>query len=137
MANYDDVDLWVYGPGEAHPVGYSDKNGIHMDLVRDDIPELYDHAPAHFENVISRGIWPGEYVINAHLYAGITYPVQVTIMVDINMPDEKATRHLLQRTATLLGPGDEITVLRFFLMKNGTIEPGSVNHVFQPLRSAG
>ncbi|RVC14735.1 hypothetical protein EN884_16150, partial [Mesorhizobium sp. M7A.F.Ca.AU.001.01.1.1] len=32
-----DVDLWVDGPGELVPVGYSNKGGLLWNLLRDDL----------------------------------------------------------------------------------------------------
>ena len=133
----NDVDCWVLGPEEPHAVGYSAKSGVNLDLLRDDLG-LDPTEPFHFETVISRGIIPGEYVINAHLYRGAgKLPVPLILEVDMNDGlDGHATRTLLKAEATLDHEGEERTLIRFVLSKDGNIVPGSVSHLFKPLREA-
>lgn len=132
-----DVDLWMLGPGEVHAVGYSAKSGAHLDLLRDDLGELQP-LPMHYENAVTRGLTPGEYTVNLHLYnlRGGKLPVTVIVEIDVTPRPDEPTTMLFTRTVTLLEAGDEITVVDFVLTKDGTIEPGSINHVFRPLRSA-
>ena len=51
-----DVDLWVQAPGDV-PVGYSNKGGVIMNLLRDDLG-TNDPTPLRYENQFSRGVPP-------------------------------------------------------------------------------
>jgi len=133
----NDVDLWVTNNSEPHAVGYSAKSGVNLDLLWDDLG-LGANCPMHSETTISRGIIPGEYVINAHLYRGAgTLPVPVTLEVDMNDGlNGHATRTLLKVQDVLTYEGEERTLARFTLDSDGNIVPGSLNHLFKPLREA-
>src|SRR5262245_62824897 len=61
-----DVDLWVQAPGDV-PVGYSNKSGVMLNLVRDDLGKGGDPNSMHYEASYGRGHLPGEYVVNAML----------------------------------------------------------------------
>src|SRR5919106_1376987 len=71
-----DVDLWVEAPGDI-PVGYSNKGGAIFNLLRDDLGQRADATDLNYEVTYSRGIPPGEYTINVHLYrnAGAVLPI--------------------------------------------------------------
>jgi hypothetical protein len=45
-------------------------------------------------------------------------------------------RVLVTTAVTLIHQGQELTAIRFYLEKDGTIRPGSMHRVFKPLRSA-
>src|SRR3954449_10897951 len=62
-----DVGLWVQAPGDV-PVGYSNKGGAVFNLLRDDLGLVLDLSGRNFETAYSRGIVPGEYTVNAHLF---------------------------------------------------------------------
>ena len=62
-----DVDLWVQAPGDM-PVGYSNKGGAVFNLLRDDLGQQLDLSGLNYESSYSRGIVPGEYTVNLHLY---------------------------------------------------------------------
>ena len=62
-----DVDLWVQAPGDV-PVGYSNKGGAVFNLLRDDLGQQLDLSGLNYETAYSRGIVPGEYTVNLHLY---------------------------------------------------------------------
>src|SRR6202521_4580652 len=59
-----DVDLWVQAPGDV-PVGYSNKSGIIFNLLRDDLGHSGDPVSMNYEIAYGRGLWPGEYTVNA------------------------------------------------------------------------
>jgi hypothetical protein len=40
-----DIDMWITGPGEKAPVGYSNKSGVLFNLLRDDLGRSYDPNP--------------------------------------------------------------------------------------------
>lgn len=135
VSNMSDVDLWSKAPDEIEPVGYSDPQGRHFSLTHDDRPLLNPTEFGHFEIATWRGIFPGEYIENVHLYGPVQTPVPVQMTVDCTLPNGSRV-HLLDRTVTLTDPGEEQTVLRFVLTKDCGIEQGSVDHVFVPLRTA-
>ena len=66
-----DVDLWVEAPGDI-PVGYSNKGGVIFNLLRDDLGKRADATGMNYEVSYSRGIVPGEYTVNLHLYRNVT-----------------------------------------------------------------
>jgi hypothetical protein len=131
-----DVDLWVEGPGDV-PVGYSNKNGIIFNLVRDDLGHAAEPIPMNFEVAYARGFWPGEYVVNAHLYRSMDhrFPIEVTAMVTVTGTDG-VSRKLLQSKAELTYVGQESTIFRFKLDEKGAMVAGSLNRIHKPLRAA-
>jgi hypothetical protein len=52
-----DIDLWVTGPGEIRPVGYSNKGGVLFNLLRDDLGHMPDATPLNYENAYSAASW--------------------------------------------------------------------------------
>ena len=74
-----DVDLWVQAPGDV-PVGYSNKGGAIFNLLRDDLGRVGDPTNQNYEISFSRGLPPGEYTANVHLYRNPSgQPVDVTL----------------------------------------------------------
>jgi hypothetical protein len=132
-----DVDLWVRAPGDV-PVGYSNKGGLIFNLLRDDLGKVADPTDLNYEVAYSRGIPPGEYAVNLHLYrnsAG-TYPVPVKVTVSSRSGPNGPTRHLVQTRADLVREGQELTAFRFKLTEQGELVPGSIHNLFAELRSA-
>jgi len=131
-----DVDLWVEGPGDV-PVGYSNKSGIIFNLVRDDLGHAAEPIPMNYEVAYARGFWPGEYVVNAHLYRSMDhrFPIEVTVMVTVTGTDG-VSRKLLQSKAELTYVGQESTIFRFKLDEKGAMVAGSLNRIHKPLRAA-
>jgi hypothetical protein len=131
-----DVDLWVQAPGDV-PVGYSNKGGRIFNLLRDDLGLRNDATGLNYESSFSRGIVPGEYTVNVHLYrdsAGV-YPVPVTVVTSVNRPKQEHTQQLLASKVELSREGEETTVYRFQLTKTGELVPGSVYSLFKELRT--
>ena len=62
-----DLDLWVKGPNDG-AVGYSKPSGLVFNLLRDDRGLVGDHTPLNYEISFTRGIIPGEYQANVHLF---------------------------------------------------------------------
>ena len=62
-----DIDLWVQAPGDV-PVGYSARGGAVFNLLRDDLGIRADVTGLNYETSYWRGILPGEYTVNLHLY---------------------------------------------------------------------
>lgn len=132
-----DIDLWVSGPGEMNPVGYSNKGGVLFNLLRDDLGHLPDATALNYENAYSRGLLEGEYIVNAHCYRCPVVPQRVHVEVSVN--DGKAgkgSRRIATASLTLTANGQEKTALRFKLSAAGTLVPDSLNSVFRPLRAS-
>lgn len=133
-----DVDLWVDGPGELTPVGYSNKGGLLWNLLRDDLGSQPDATDMNYENAYTRGIVPGEYTINVHCYRCPVVPIDVAMEVSVNTgePGKSSLKPLVNTVTKLVTEGQERTAIRFTLRDDGTIEPGSMHSVAKKLRSA-
>jgi hypothetical protein len=132
-----DVDLWVQAPGDV-PVGYSNKSGLIFNLLRDDLGSQADPTEVNFETSFSRGIPPGEYTVNVHLFRNLenTYPINVRVVVRVKTDNESGARPIAATTVRLDREGQELTAFRFRLTEKGELVPNSMNSVFKPLRSA-
>lgn len=134
-----DVDLWVIAPGDV-PVGYSNKSGKIFSLLRDDLGRIMDITNVNMEFAYSRGMPPGEYVINVHLYRTnlAPLPIEATIQVrltnTIGNPDGQMSQVASARVK-LSTEGEEVTALRFRLDEKGSVVPGSIHNMPLPLRS--
>jgi hypothetical protein len=131
-----DVDLWVQAPGDV-PVGYSNKGGAIFNLLRDDLGRVGDPTNQNYEISFSRGLPPGEYTANVHLYRNPSgQPVDVTMAVSVKANVQSSARPLLSTKMTLRREGEELTGFRFTLDQDGRVQAGSVHNLFKPLRSA-
>ena len=131
-----DVDLWVQAPGDV-PVGYSNKGGAVFNLLRDDLGQQLDLSGLNYESSYARGIVPGEYTVNVHLYrnrAGVAL-VPVTVVVSTKARSADPSRQVLMTKLELDHEGQERTVFRFRLSERGDLVPGSVTSLQRPLRS--
>jgi hypothetical protein len=131
-----DVDLWVQAPGDV-PVGYSNKAGMIFNLLRDDLGHSGDPVSMNYEISYGRGLWPGEYTVNAHLYRSADghFPVPVTAKVQVRSSDG-IVKNLLQSSVQLDHVGQETTIFRFQLDDKGHLVAGSLNRIHKDLRSA-
>lgn len=131
-----DVDLWVEAPGDV-PVGYSNKGGAVFNLLRDDLGLVLDLSGRNFETAYSRGIVPGEYTVNAHLFRNRSPAavIPVNAIVSVREGKDGAMRQVLASHAELVRENQEITVFRFRLDEHGHLADGSVTSLFKPLRS--
>lgn len=132
-----DIDLWVTGPGEITPVGYSNKGGVLFNLLRDDLGRLPDATPLNYENAYSRGVVAGEYIVNIHCFRCPVLPQKVDVEISVNDGrSRKAMKPVATTSVELRSHGQEKTALRFRLDDKGRVEPASMNNVFRPLRAA-
>ena len=131
-----DVDLWVQAPGDV-PVGYSNKGGLIFNLLRDDLGRVGDPTDINYEIAFSRGIPPGEYTVNVHLFRNAegTLPVPVNAVVSVKPKPQAQARQILASKVALTRHGQELTVFRFTLDEEGALEPGSVHSLHKPLRN--
>ena len=131
-----DVDLWVQAPGDF-PVGYSNKGGVIFNLLRDDLGRRADATGMNYEVSYSRGIPPGEYTVNVHLYRNParSYPVPVTVVTSVKKTAKESAKQILASKVDLEREGEEATVFRFELDEAGNLLPGSVHSLQRKLRS--
>ncbi len=134
-----DVDTWVLGP-DGNAVGYSAKSSPLFNLLRDDLGQAGDIGPLNYEVLYSRGIVPGEVVVNLHLYRdnrakGATAPVEVFVVASVKTSPHQSAQPIVKATVTLRREGEEATCFRFRLDADGRLVPGSVNKVFKPVRT--
>lgn len=135
-----DIDLWVTGPGEPYPVGYSNKGGVLWNLLRDDLGSFPDLSGINMESSYSRGSPAGEYIVNLHCFRCSVLPQKVNVEVSSSKAvagAAKGTTLIATATVELKANGQERTALRFTLDGKGDLVPGSINSVFKELRAAG
>ena len=127
----DDIDSWLEAPMEQ-VMYYREKEVGLMHLDRDDLGNLNDRQnvpgvgmvnyPYNREITTIRGIMPGEYVFNVHLYRKVSkdssIPIPVTVILEKLNPQVKL---LYSKTVTLIDAWEEKTIIRFVLDVNGEI----------------
>lgn len=136
-AGNTDVDLWVTGPGEVGAVGYSNKNGLLWNLLRDDLGTSPDATSLNYENAYTRGILPGEYIVNVHCYRCPVLPINVEVEISIknDMGDKSGMKILATTVVPIKKDKTEHTAIRFKLDDAGNVVPNTMNNVYKPLRS--
>ncbi len=123
----EDVDLYVEDPlGEL--VWFRNREAGLMHLDRDDLGQLNDAIevagrrvinPINQETVSIRGIVPGEYVVNLHLYrAAGAGPVPATVKVEKLNP---SVQLVFYGPVALTEQGDERTAVRFLVGGDGRV----------------
>ena len=130
-----DIDLWVQAPGDV-PVGYSNKSGVIFNLLRDDLGRNADPTQLNYEVSYSRGVPPGEYAVNLHMYRNKSKvsPVKVTVVTSVKKPNSEWAKQILTSSIDMMAENQETTVYRFKLTETGELVPGSVNSLPKPLR---
>ena len=133
-----DVDLWVMGPGDR-PVGYSRKNGVAFDLLRDDLGLDRDLTNLNYEFAFSHGAPAGEYIVNLHLFrlGNDPPPITVSVVISLRNAATGTLTKITSRQVTLRREGGEVTVQRFRLDAQGSLVPGSLNQLPRHLRNLG
>ena len=132
-----DLDLWVKAP-EDIPVGYSNRGGLFFNLLRDDLGIYKDPTPINYEVAYSRGINPGEHIVNLHLYReDLTAfkPFEAQVVVTVVNPQTKIRQQILESTVLLDEIGKELTIFRFKLDEEGNLNQDSINNEYVQLRS--
>jgi hypothetical protein len=130
-----DIDLWDQAPGDV-PVGYSNKSGVIFNLLRDDLGRNADPTQLNYEVSYGRGVPPGEYTVNLHMYRNKAKvaPVKVTVVTSVKKPNAESAKQVLTSSIDLMAENQETTVYRFKLTEAGELVPGSVNSLPKPLR---
>ncbi|PIR69456.1 MAG: hypothetical protein COU47_02660 [Candidatus Niyogibacteria bacterium CG10_big_fil_rev_8_21_14_0_10_46_36] len=124
----DDVDTYVKDPKD-HIVYFKRREDGFMYLTRDDLGQRNDRVrkengeivmvKKNEERVLFRGIVPGEYVVNVHMYFKKSFsPVSVTITL---FKLEGSDTEVISNTVLLKHNGDEKTAFRFTLDENGNV----------------
>ena len=125
----DDIDSWLEDPMEQ-VMYYREKEVGLMHLDRDDLGNLNDRQnvpgvgmvnyPYNREITTIRGIMPGEYVFNVHLYRKTSKAssIPVTVILEKLNPQVKL---LYSKTVTLSDYWEEKTIIRFVLNVDGEI----------------
>ncbi len=128
-----DVDLWVKAPREL-PVGFWNQGGPTFNLLRDDLGLEGDATEENYEMTYSRGIPPGEYVVNVHMYGRIPEGerVPVKVVVSVKRPLEE-TEQIAATTVELYRKNQEETAFRFRLTDRGDLVENSVSTLRKPL----
>jgi len=129
-----DLDLWVKGPNDG-VVGYTNPSGLIFNLLRDDRGMTGDYTPLNYEISFTRGISPGEYQANVHLFKhdANKSKIQATISASLVTPDRDYRKQILEKSIYLSKQGKEKTVLRFKLDNNFKLVSGSVNSLRKSL----
>lgn len=139
----DDADLYVEDPA-GNLVWFREREAGLMHLDRDDLGQRNDvvevggqkvQNPLNQETVSIRGILPGEYVVNVHLYRAVEEgPLPATIKVEKLNPTVEV---VFYGAVELARQGDERTAVRFSVRADGSI--GGVDRLpksIVPLRTA-
>ncbi len=128
-----DVDLWVRAP-KSTPVGFWNQGNDIFNLLRDDLGIEGDATNENYEISYSRGIRPGEYIVNVHMYGlvpkGLVVPV--TVVVSVRKKYDTA-QQILKTNVKLRERNQEETAYRFRLTAEGDLVEGSVSTLRRPL----
>jgi len=136
-----DIDIWGQAPNQR-PVGYSNKNGPILSLVRDDLGNYADVTDLNYEVMFSRGLPKGEWTFNVQWFSNpaqvksVDVEVIITITKNDKIGSKSRPKQIVATTVKLTHVGQEVTVIRFKLNKRGDIIRNSMTTLFKPLRSA-
>jgi hypothetical protein len=120
----DDMDLWA-SDSEGHIVGFKRReggDGSLMNLNHDNLGYSQNQQGTQLdfnqEVIAIRGITPGEYIANCHVYRKTdTTPTPVIIKL-VKM---KPHAEVIVKTNMMITAGDETTFFRFTLDKDGKV----------------
>ena len=131
-----DVDMWLASPVTINGVGYSNKNGLMWNLLRDDLGRTADITNLNFENAYTRGVVAGKYTINAHCYRCPVLPVKVKLEVSLRTDNanKSSMKVLFTAETTFYSGGTEKTLANFEMDENGNMV-GQPDNLYRPIRS--
>lgn len=123
-----DVDIWIRTP-DGNVLYFGNQQAGPLSLERDDlgyfIPSEADSTSVTIteseEVVAVRGIVPGEYIINAHLYRlgeQVTEPIDVTLQIDRINP---ILQTIFRGTKSFRTEREEIHIVRFRINADGSV----------------
>lgn len=130
VENNADVDTWVIAPAPGgNPVGFSNKAGPIFNLLRDDLGNTNDVTNLNYENVYSRGIPDGWYLINLHLYSVSDGKFPIKVKVVISIKTNGLTKQVLVTDIILDTVKEEVTAFNFRI-EDKKIVKSTVNNEF-------
>lgn len=124
----DDIDLWVIDPLQETVFFRRKSHGMtHLD--RDDRGDAYDAITLPNGQVVKyeynqeittiRGIIPGEWIVNLHMYHKRTdKPAHVNVTVVKLNPEYK---EICKKDLIMAVPKEEVTIVRFTVEPDGTV----------------
>lgn len=125
-----DVDVWVKGPS-GPTVGFANRETSLLHLDRDDLGSVNDMInmdgemvvnPVNREIITIRGIEPGDYLVNLHLYSNRGKPVSEPIPVTVTVMDLNPFQEAYIRKLTFtLGKGEVLFLPGFSINSDGKI----------------
>ena len=144
-----DLDLWGHSPGDPGTVGYTRKNGPHLNLYRDVIG--YSGNPTHqmIEVQCADQLVPGEWTFNVHYFSNHEawvyeqhhveandprMKVKATMVVRIRERDSGLYKNTFMTTFDMTYEKQEKTLFDFVINSNGDIITDSVNSRDIPLK---
>lgn len=151
--SHDDVDLYMKGP-DGEIIFFSRKDGRFLHLERDDLGKRNDFVldpnggimpfEGNQEVIIVRGLMPGEYIVNVHLFRRITpgdpenepygeEPYEGLIPVKVQLEKLNPYKIITQKTVKLNQQGDEKHIFRFSVNNDGEVS----NIIELPIRMVG
>ena len=123
----NDVDIYVEDP-EGNLVAFMRREEGLMHLDRDDLGQRNDIVQTQFgeieydenrEIVTLRGIMPGEYVINIHMYMKREESLLTPVTIQLDKINPYST--VMIKRVTLGDSGEEKTAFRFTLNNDGDV----------------
>jgi len=136
----DDVDLWIQNPG-GDVMFFREKEIGLMHLDHDDIGRGRDIVVVNGQRIVQntnqeiatiRGIIPGEWIINIHMYSKRhSKPANINVRVDKLNPRFMT---LTDRNYIMNARGEEITVLRFSMTGKGEVT--EQDDMFKPIAAS-
>jgi hypothetical protein len=128
-----DIDLWVQDPGK-NVVSFREKQAGAMHLDKDDMGAITDtfrgpdgkeiKVPINQEVVTLRGIMPGEYTVNTHLYRLSNSGEEIN-PVTVQIIKLNPYQIISSEKIDLSVQGEETTVLRFTIDAEGNVKSTS------------
>lgn len=123
-----DVDLWVTGPLQDRPVGYTNSHGVAWDLLRDDRGTADDLLPTNMETAAVRSFSAGNYTLNVKCFRCPILPVEVSMEI---RTDVAGTTYTAVKKKTLYSNKEEVTMMDFKIDDAGLVT--GMNDVYVPL----
>ncbi len=132
-----DIDLWVKSPDDDRPVGFSNRSGKTLNLLRDDLGTTNDTTDRNYELVSTRGLPAGEYIVNLHYFASReldkALEIPVTVVISTKSKGVFPMKRIITRNAILRVQKEQITVARFTIREDGELDEQSVNDFYEEL----
>jgi len=119
-----DVDLWILSP-DREQIGYSNPSGKYLNLLRDDVGSTDDPSGLNYENGFSRGIVPGKYIVNVHIYSyspPARLPIKVRVILSVKVDDKSKIHQFYAVELTFRKLHEEQTALQFVVGEDQKID---------------